>query len=244
MQRLPMGATTPNGDPAKMTATCPKCRRRHEVPNIRVLGKVLEYCWCPACVEADKAADKARMDRGRPAGVDQDAAWQALCPPLYQRTDPKRIPDQAATRRVLAWPYGERGLLLVGPTRTGKTRAAWLLLHALHHRGMAIRAFDCAAFGHQAIDAAKGGTLTAWAADLARVGLVFFDDLGKFPLTDRVEAELFALIERRTANLLPTVATTNLTGSGLQAIGTERAVPMVARLREFCDVIEFTLKQK
>ena len=51
------------------------------------------------------------------------ARWLKLCPPDYQETDPARISCEKRAR-VLSWTYGRKGLLLVGPTRGGKTRLA------------------------------------------------------------------------------------------------------------------------
>jgi DNA replication protein DnaC len=71
--------------------------------------------------------------------------------------------------------------------------------------------------------------------------LIYFDDLGKLKLTERAEAELFGLIERRCANGCPIIATTNDTGETLSSRMTDnRGEAMVRRLREFCETIRFT----
>jgi DNA replication protein DnaC len=75
---------------------------------------------------------------------------------------------------------------------------------------------------------------------LARAEVLFFDDLGKVPLTERVEAEFFALIERRMARQLPITVTSNMTGDDLAAkASTDRGRPLIRRLREFCRVVVF-----
>ena len=52
--------------------------------------------------------------------------------------------------------------------------------------------------------------------------------------------ELFALIERRTAHLLPIIATTNMVGADLETRSPrDCGGAMVRRLREFCEAIVF-----
>ena len=141
---------------------------------------------------------------------------------------------------VLAWQYGPGGLLLIGPTATGKTRAAYLLLLRLLDEGRSIRAFDCVRFGHECGRRFRDGGGEDWTDALAKAELVFLDDVGKMPFTERAEAELFALVERRCANELPIIATTNMIGADLEAkASADRGAPLARRLREFCQVIVF-----
>jgi DNA replication protein DnaC len=70
--------------------------------------------------------------------------------------------------------------------------------------------------------------------------VVFLDDVGKCRLTERGEAELFGLVENRTANGKPIIATTNFVGDSLaNTMRGETGQPLVRRLREFCDCIAF-----
>src|SRR5689334_16698233 len=58
-------------------------------------------------------------------------SWKQLCPPGYQDTSIERLPNASKFRDVLGWTYGPKGLILLGPTRSGKTRSAWKLLERL-----------------------------------------------------------------------------------------------------------------
>src|SRR5262245_9701523 len=60
------------------------------------------------------------------------SAWNDLCPLEYRTTYPERLPNIEKFQQVQKWQYGPKGLVLLGPTRRGKTRAAWSLLKRLH----------------------------------------------------------------------------------------------------------------
>ncbi len=166
--------------------------------------------------------------------------FRAICPPLYLETDPARL-NTPKMLQVYAWKYGPRGLLINGQTGLGKTRMAWLLLEKIltvEKPKLSFAYFDCVSFGHEIARHYQREDAESWLSDLARKDLVFLDDLGKLKLTERAEAELFGLIERRCAYKKPIIATTNDTGETLAARVTDnRADALVRRLREFCEVI-------
>jgi DNA replication protein DnaC len=217
---------------------CGTCGQQHTIPTIRLFGgHVVRRALCPACAARQAEEQRGEADRAERARL--DAAWNSICPPLYLKTAPARLP-QAALAEVLGWSLGPRGLLLVGPTGTGKTRAVYLLLRRLLEAGVRIRAFDCAGFGHECGRRFRDGTGEDWADALAKADLVFLDDVGKVSFTERYQTELFALVERRAANMLPIIATTNMAGDDLQPrMSADRGQPLVRRLREFCHVVVF-----
>ena len=222
--------------------TCPECEKEHEVADVYAgapvkWGHTPRYSVCPECRKA--AADRHKAEAEEYRQDELKAYWESICPPLYRKTDPTWLQD-VPLANVLGWQYGPKGLFLLGPTNTGKTRAMFLLMHRLVFKGRTVRVFDCAAFGHECQRRFMAGTGPDWIDALARVEVVFFDDFGKMPLTERVEAELFAVIERRAANELPTFATSNMTGADLEhKASADRGAPLVRRLREFCRVVVF-----
>ena len=82
---------------------------------------------CAACCVKGEAQPK------------KQSAWERLCPELYQRTDVVRLEDELQQRGydtrwpqdVLGWQYGSQGLVLSGPTGTGKSRVMWMVLRRL-----------------------------------------------------------------------------------------------------------------
>lgn len=164
--------------------------------------------------------------------------WKEMCPPLYRDTDLKRLPKQA--RKVMEWEFGSQGLMIAGDTGKGKTRAAFLLMERLHSEGLSVGIFHGNSFSHQCAVKFFESNGERWIAELANRKVVFFDDLGKFKMTERVEAELFGLIEMRIANLLPVIVTTNMTGGELKGkMTSDRGEPLVRRLCEFCETVIF-----
>ena len=131
----------------------------------------------------------------------------------------------------------------MGDTGKGKSRIAWRLLKRVlceDKLETTFLWFDCIGFGHEIARHYRLEDAEAWLDKVATVPLLYFDDLGKLKLTERAETELFGLIERRCANQLPIIATTNDTGDSLAARMTEgRGPAMIRRLREFCDIITF-----
>lgn len=192
---------------------------------------------CPACRELEDA-ERASREQHEIHRQRRDE-WRAMCPTIYRQTDRARLP-KAATDKVMAWKYGPKGLVLHGKTGRGKTRAAFLLMERLHMEGRSVAVFHGNAFGHQCSERFGAFEGEAWIDGLACKDVVFFDDLGKFKLTERVEAELFGLVEMRVAWRRPIIATLNLGGDSLAGKLTgDRGEPMVRRLREFCEPVAF-----
>lgn len=169
-----------------------------------------------------------------------EGRWTKICPPLYRSTDPAQIPNQEALKTVLGYKYSDKGLFLAGPTGRGKTRSAFLLLRRLHEEDYRVDSLDCLDFGHKIAALFHEGTGVDWVRGLSRVPMLFMDDVDKVKLTERVESELFGLFERRIANCLPTIITTNATGNQLaERMDDLRGPAFVRRLQKFCDLICF-----
>lgn len=204
---------------------CPTCDKRWELPT-RYLCIGDFSCECSACA-------KARRDA---------LFCERICPKLYLDTDIARLPQKEFTQ-VMQWELGPRGLLLLGETGKGKTRVAWQAIRKVFSQGkedISFRWFDCVGFGHELAKHYRTEDAEEWLENTASVDLVFFDDLGKLKLTERAEVELFGMVERRFAAMLPIIVTTNDTGDTLAARMTDNRGPaLIRRLREFCDAIQF-----
>jgi DNA replication protein DnaC len=171
-------------------------------------------------------------------------AWEELCPPAYRNSLSDKIPNLSQFEEVQKWKYGPTGLLIVGPTRRGKTRAAWKRLERLHfderRRIIAFNPMDLKlAVADKWRDPEEADD---WVRRLRRVDVLFLDDLDTIKFTEAVEETIYDLFETRPAHQKPIIATVNRTGSELAARMNAygRGAKIVERMREFCHVINFT----
>ncbi len=175
--------------------------------------------------------------------------WPNICPVIYRESDPARLPADAVKNwaRVVDWKYQERGLILIGPTGAGKTRLCYALLRRLYvEQGHSCKLFKCADFAHELLEIASegyGAKLRPWLKAICEADVLFLDDFGKMRFSEKVATELFGIVEKRTANGLPIIISTNDTSDTLaDRMGDMSAGPLIRRLREFNDTITLTNK--
>jgi len=157
-------------------------------------------------------------------------------PAGFRNTDVSRSP--LLTKADHWHPSDEKSsLILHGESGTCKSRAAWMLFNRLwlkHYpakslflqmrrfEGLIEKGFD---------DRDHGKVLDI----LISCPVLVLDDLGKERLTQRLESDLFAVIDERTANLKTTIITTNYTGDKLleRFQNKETGVALVRRIRDY-----------
>lgn len=168
-----------------------------------------------------------------------------ICPHEYQRTDTRSplFPDIAKRRlpEVMDWKYGNTGLILYGRNSgEGKSRCAWLLIQRLMCMdGIDVTVFDSIGFAEELERRYHNDDdVRGWLKSVTEAPVVFFDDFAKFKLTERVAAELYAVVDRRVHNGLPILVTLNESGDELEKRD-KRFPYLVRRLRQFSQVVEF-----
>lgn len=213
--------------------------------SITVLGQSIDIqaTVCNACANEDRI--RAEVN----AKVMRMARFAELCPTIYRDTDVAHPGmNKAFLASVMAWQFGARGLVLYGETRTCKTRMMWLLLNRLYvderRRFVAMTSGEFArGCGEAYGTSAEDGRI--WFERLSRAPILFIDDFGKEKATERVESELFDIIEHRTSTGRPILLTTNGVGDTLRDKFTpDRGGPIIERIREFCTGINFGIKRK
>ncbi len=157
-------------------------------------------------------------------------------PVAFLNTDRARSPiyDKAE-----AWePKDDKcGLILHGETGGGKSRAAWLVFNKLWMRNFPDRSLFLQMRKFEGLiekgfdDRDHGKVLDI----LISCPVLVLDDLGKERLTQRLESDLFAVLDERTSNLKTTIITTNYTGDKLvdRFQNKETGVALVRRLRDY-----------
>ena len=166
-------------------------------------------------------------------------------PPLFLDTKLELIPnDRILTFTEDALTNGKDvSVLFHGTTGKGKSRATWLLVEdwLLRHYPRSM----------QFATARKLETLlvgsyseSVYAHDrnlkmLCSTGLLVIDDLGKERLTPRLETDLFAIIDERMLEKLPTIITTNFNANGLiERFPTkETGMAVIRRIKDSFSVI-------
>src|SRR5262249_14049897 len=174
---------------------------------------------------------------------DLEFRWNHLCAPEYQNTNAEQLPNKAKFEEVQRWQFGPMGLLVVGPTRSGKTRSIWKLLQRLHFdERREIIAYSPMDLKLEVASAWKDTeTAEEWIFTLRTVPFLFVDDLDTVKFTEAVEETVYDAFEFRPTHRKPVIATVNATGSELAARmnANGRGAKIVERMRESCHVINF-----
>lgn len=194
---------------------------------------------CPTCSQIH-ADEEVRQLIARSAAI-RTEAWKAICPPDFLNIEPHRLPKPSKLQIVLKWQFGPKGLLLHGPTGSGKSRCAWHLLKREHATGRSVRAIDhSVGLEYGALFAQSAADADRWRERLVCVDILFMDDVFKAKLTDSLESALFTIVSARTERQRPIIVTTNDSGETLAARTTDdRGAALIRRLREFCQSIQF-----
>lgn len=208
------------------------------MPLGKIVAQVRERFADTEPIEADTVEppeDAAeRLNRQREA---RESLWRSRLPRRYANASLRALRDQQSPSQLAVWLAAEVGvtdralnLLLAGPSRRGKTYAAYAL-------------------GNTHV--AEGGHAVAWSlADLnaalrpdgddtaydrvTSVALLVLDDVGREQVSAWTLEQLQRILDHRNREGLRTVFTTNLDRAGL----TERyGEPIVARMLDDCQVI-------
>lgn len=222
---------------SELIRTCRECGNTFELLPFKWAAQFIHVC--PDCSE--RHAEQDQREAFLRSGSLRDEAWKRVCPVLFQDTEAHRLPHPTKLQYALRWQYGRKGLILHGTSGKGKSRIVWELLKREFLQGRSIASLS-ADFGYEyaskfaisAADAAK------WIERHTIVDLLLLDDVFKTRMTDSVEQALFVIINSRTERGLPIIVTANDTGDTLAArLSEDRGVPLLRRLREFCDTISF-----
>jgi DNA replication protein DnaC len=224
--------TTPKASEETIEKHCYGCRKAFTVPKWGIKSYEVR---CHDCIE--KLGDEE--ERLRQQQLEQ--AWLRKCPKQFLETDVTKLPCQESVRRALDWKYGSIGLLLHGPTGTGKTRTGWLVLRNMHLKRKSYQILNSlAGLEYAAKFSQSAAVVQEWVEGLIECDVLFMDDPFKNKLTDSFEGIIFSVIDRRTENGRPTVLTANDTGATLSdRMTNDRGEPLVRRLREFCLPLPF-----
>lgn len=174
-----------------------------------------EHCYEEA--QKDHATEQANRE-----------LWERLCPPDFRDNfDPKKGNQKLLDRVLKFQPSQNRGMLIHGPSDTGKTRVVWQLLRSLAPTGISwlfIESIDL---------------LDSIPTEAFTTQLLVIDDLGNDALKGPKEVKLLKLLRTRCNWHRPFIITTQYNGDLLAEkfsdSGTAQAV--IRRMRQFCDPV-------
>jgi len=202
---------------------------------------------CPACDR--QRVQLATLRENERKMKQREAAWQTLCPHMFIGTVRGTLPNPSASDKTLRWVFSPIGMLLHGKTGSGKSRTVWMLLKANVLAGKTVAVLNslsaiqyAASFSQSAKDAFSQSAkdVEAWIMPYIQADILFMDDPFKNKITESFESALFSVIDQRTQNGRPIIATVNDTGDTLkERLSGDRGEPLIRRLREFCESIAF-----
>jgi len=162
-----------------------------------------------------------------------------VVPAEFWGTERDRI---SGIEEVLKWQPGPRGLVVCGDSGAGKSRAMWELLKDVFTPNSFVFSPGKNSFDHRLTSAYRreeGEALIEYVCD---ADIVAFDDITKMRMTERVESELFGVIDYRTSHKLPLIVTIQGGANSLTSAmhSEDKSGPIIRRLREFCSVVQIT----
>jgi DNA replication protein DnaC len=226
-----------------LTKQCRECSKVFELKDCpAITAKYIELC--ETCCDRQESERQKRATEQAALGVAmrRARAWEGICPRDYRQTDAERLPRNDLLPLVMQWEFGPHGLLLHGPTGTGKSRCAWLLLKREHDQGRRILVLDHSiGFRYAEMFDESPGKAAGWIEQLSSAHILFLDDVFKARLTDSLQGALFTVIAARCEAQRPIIVTTNDTGESLtERLSTDRSAALVRRLIEHTKQIPFT----
>lgn len=137
-------------------------------------------------------------------------AWESAVPARFRAARLADFADRAGHDDLVDWAQDEArpNLVLLGPVGVGKTRAATAAVRGAFAAGSSL-IFAPVGELLDRLDWRRPDS-AAWMAELMAVDLLVVDDLGAERSNEWTGERLYAVINRRWLDELPTVATTNL----------------------------------
>lgn len=232
-------------DRSKEATQCSNCGKPLDTNSIRYINGT-GFC----CDECDKIYSNREQ-----YGVGIHDALERYILPVYKNTDINILKNNLSkpelVDRILNWQMGSQGLAIIGDTGCGKTRILTALMKRLIKIDLVgvdktLMVFYAGELERAIISSFsnKSKAYDDLMRQLENCSLLIIDDFGKEKFTERYEVSIFQIFEKRTANLRPTIFTTNFRGVDLRARFSDQNnyEPFSRRLNEFCDRILLSKK--
>jgi DNA replication protein DnaC len=180
-------------------------------------GRTCIYCGDSADMICDDCAAKGDRLREEQAAAEESKRQAARLEIFRDRvggyfdTEFDLLPDTICRRAVADWiPSnlgGRRGLTIVGPGKTGKTRSAVLISRREHDRGEWVEFRQCGELRQEVAQHARNGEFARGVKALFSCGVLILDDFGNHEFTRTAEEFFLSLLERRAITRRRTIVT-------------------------------------
>jgi DNA replication protein DnaC len=223
------------------TQNCQNCTQAFFYEPFFFGGReILPPAYCDDCDRKQVEQAKLEAIAAKRQGAHNEF-WGAF-PHMYAETIPEKLeaPLRAAIEKYSVNP---KGLAFVGKSGTGKSRAMVLLLERLFHQTRSIAFLKATKLTAIASDQFSDDIQVRQGAreDIRKARstkLLYIDDLGKGRMSATAEELLFAILDERSENLLPTFWTSNSRGADLHRMfSNDRADAIIRRLVDFTKII-------
>ena len=230
------------------TTSCPYCGKeleRMETPLFKGKTYFIGYreCQCEGAIKererqkAEEAEKEARQREWRKKFELEDRISKCGIMPRFENAEHPMA--EALANAVMEG----RNAYVFGKVGTGKTHLVSAAAYVLMRQGRKVLFTSM----WRVLDAIKQGFSEDYdpMPKYQNAEVLILDDLGKESPTDFALERLFALVDERSARLLPTIVTTQYKPSELiQRLGkngdADTAIAIVSRLRQDCERIELT----
>ncbi len=223
---------------------CCDCAQTFTDTPVDLLGVTISATRCDSCIDKYHAATEANEQQAFQSK--RNEVFRERCPKSMQWFDRERFPsDLQKHDDIVTAPMIDQGILIHGRTGSGKSRTLWQLAKRLiTHDQRSVQILEDRAFG-RLIERSFAGSNNAEHDKLIRqfqnCSVLMIDDIGKAKMTERVESDLFDIIDHRYADGKPMCFTTQFTGDPLiSRFGCkETGEAIVRRIKEVTKMIYF-----
>jgi len=162
-------------------------------------------------------------------------------PDAYINTTPEGAIYPEVFKSMMRYKYTRKGIIAVGDTGAGKSCAVWYLISKLHVRGFTIMDIDATKLVNMANSKFQDGTGPQWIEQMAMADILFIDDFGNEPVTNRGESTIFTIFKRRDDAGRPIFLTTQKTNEQIwkQSRDKDRTLALIRRIEKNCQRIIF-----